>query len=687
MTYRLGVDVGGTFTDLVLHEVETNRLEFAKTPSTPADQSSGVSEGIRHLIDGPGVSPGSIVFFIHGTTVATNTLLERKGARTGLIVTKGFRDVLQIGRQERPDLYDWRQRRPEPLVPRHLRFEVRERVLYTGEVLEPLDLEDLRDVVDRARRADLEAVAVCLLHSYANPAHERAVGEALQEALPDLTVSLSSEVLPEFKEYERMSTTTINAFVAPVMGRYLRGLRDSIAEMGVSSDVYIMQSNGGTIAADSAAERPVHTILSGPAAGVIGSVALASQAGHPNAISVDMGGTSFDVSLAYRGEVRRSQDSEIDRMPIKVPMVDIHTLGAGGGSIAWIDPGGALRVGPQSAGADPGPACYGRGGDEATVTDANLVLGRLGPDSFLGGRLGLDVGQARDAIEQHVARRLGLTVEAAAEGIVTVVNAGMIKGIRVVSVAKGYDPRDFTLVTFGGAGPVHASELAAELQIPKVLVPIAPGVTSALGLLMADLRHDLVRTVVGSSTGATPEGLSARYGEMESDALAQMDREGVANDRVNLLRLADLRYVGQGYELEVPVSADGLTRRQVGEVFDRFHDAHRRLYGYATPDRPVEVVNLRITALASLPQPTLEPASLVESGDPSAASKGTRPVYFRNEPVPTGVYDRSGLLSGHVVAGPAIVEQLDSTTVVWPEQTASVDPYGNLILERGRDGH
>ena len=493
MTYRLGVDVGGTFTDLVLHEVESNRLEFAKTPSTPADQSEGVTTGALQLVNRLGISPQAIAFFIHGTTVATNTLLERKGARTALIVTRGFRDVLQIGRQDRPDLYDWTIRRTEPIVPRRLRFEVTERVLHTGEVIEPVSDADVAGIVRRLEEEQVEAVAVCLLHSYAHPAHERQVGEAIRKALPDITLSISSEVAPEFKEYERMSTASINAFVAPVMERYLRSLQAGIEAQGIDSDLHIMQSNGGTMSADAAVEKPVHTILSGPAAGVIGSVGLAAQAGELNTISVDMGGTSFDISLCYQGEVRRTQDSEIDRLPIKVPMVDIHTLGAGGGSIAWIDPGGALRVGPHSAGAAPGPACYGQGGAEPTVTDANLLLGRLSPDAFLGGLMKLDIGLARDAVRDRIAEPLGLGIEEAAEGIVRVVNAGMIKGIRVVSVAKGYDPREFTLVTFGGAGPLHAAELASELNIPKVLVPIAPGVTSALGLLMADLRHDLVR--------------------------------------------------------------------------------------------------------------------------------------------------------------------------------------------------
>ena len=680
MTYRLGVDVGGTFTDLVLHEVESNRLEFAKTPSTPADQSEGVTTGALQLVNRLGISPQAIAFFIHGTTVATNTLLERKGARTALIVTRGFRDVLQIGRQDRPDLYDWTIRRTEPIVPRRLRFEVTERVLHTGEVIEPVSDADVAGIVRRLEEEQVEAVAVCLLHSYAHPAHERQVGEAIRKALPDITLSISSEVAPEFKEYERMSTASINAFVAPVMERYLRSLQASIEAQGIDSDLHIMQSNGGTMSADAAVEKPVHTILSGPAAGVIGSVGLAAQAGELNTISVDMGGTSFDISLCYQGEVRRTQDSEIDRLPIKVPMVDIHTLGAGGGSIAWIDPGGALRVGPHSAGAAPGPACYGQGGAEPTVTDANLLLGRLSPDAFLGGLMKLDIGLARDAVRDRIAEPLGLGIEEAAEGIVRVVNAGMIKGIRVVSVAKGYDPREFTLVTFGGAGPLHAAELASELNIPKVLVPIAPGVTSALGLLMADLRHDLVRTVLLSSAEAKPSDLGEVYSGLEAEALAQMGREGVSLAEVSLVRTADARYLGQGYELEVPVSGGNVTESELAALYGRFHDAHTRAYGFALHDSPLEIVNLRTTAIVTLPQPTLERVDLAGETNPARALRESRDVVFQNIHHSTSVYDRALLLAGDSIEGPAIIEQFDSTTAVWPRQSANVDQYGNLFL-------
>ena len=684
MAYRLGVDIGGTFTDLVLYDEVNDRLEFAKTPTTPANETAAVAHGVRQLTDRTGISPSDITLFIHGTTIAINALLERRGARTALITTAGFRDVLEIGRQDRPRLYDWRVRRPDPLVPRHLRFEVRERVLYTGEVLLPLQPGDAQTIVDQIREAEVEAVAVCLLHSYANPVHERAIGEKLAEALPHLTVALSSDVVPEFKEYDRMSTTTINAYLGPVMARYLRGLRHGISEVGIHSELQIMQSNGGVMGADTAAEKPVQTVLSGPAAGVIGGVALAGQAGEPNVISMDMGGTSFDICLSYRNEVRRTQESEIQGFPVKVPMVDVNTLGAGGGSIAWIDAGGALRVGPQSAGADPGPSCYGRGGAEPTVTDANLVLGRLSPASFAVHDMTLDVERARRAVSERIAGPLGLDVEEAAEGIVRVVNATMIKGIRVVSVAKGYDPREFCMVAFGGAGPAHASELAAELGIPRVLVPIAPGVTSALGLLMADLRHDYVRTVLRQADEVDPLELGRRYAEMEAEGLAQMRREGLAADGVSLVRSADLRYLGQGFELEVPVAGGALGPAQVATIVESFHQAYRTRYGYASLDNSAEIVNLRLTALAGMPQPRLDAADLDGAPNPPGALKGYRQVRFRQGQVRTAIYDRSRLKPGDQVTGPAVVEQLDSTTLIWPAQEARVDGYRNLILHRSQ---
>ena len=681
MTHRLGVDVGGTFTDLSLYDVSTGRLEFAKTAST-REQSEGVVRGTRELIERLGIAPSAIDFLIHGTTVATNTLLQRSGARTALVVTEGFRDVLHIGRQERPHLYDWRMQRPDPLVPRDLRFEIRERVLYTGEVLTPIDDGDLAALVERVRAAGVDAVAVCLLHSYANPAHERAVGEALSAAMPGSVVVLSHEVLTEFKEYERMSTTVINAYVAPVMRRYLRRLEDGISALGLSSDVHIMQSNGGTTTARSAADTPVRTVLSGPAAGVIGGVILAGRAGQPNTISVDMGGTSFDVCLSYRGEVRRHQRGR-DRPAADQGAHCRHPHARRGRRQHRVDRPRRRPPGrPAERGRAPGPrACYGEGGQSPTVTDANLVLGRLNPDRFLGGRMSLDPELARRAVADHIASPLGLGLEEAAEGIVRVVNASMIKGIRVVSVARGYDPRDFCLMAFGGAGPLHAAELADELSIPTVLVPIAPGVTSSLGLLLAELRHDYVRTVLRRGDDMDPAEIGSAFAAMEAEALDRMRREGVEQGDVTLVRTADMRYLGQGYELDVVMASGEIDAGEVAAAYERFHEAHVRTYGYANRQDPIELVNLRVTATSGTAQPELPSSPANGQPNPPAALDGTRQVYFRDGFVAAAIYDRALLGPGDSVDGPAVIEQLDSTTLVWPGGSARVDELGNLLLE------
>jgi len=680
MAYRLGVDVGGTFTDLALYNVVTNQLTFAKTPSTPANQAAGVIRGIEQLLTQSEISPEEITSFIHGTTVATNALLERKGAQTALITTAGFRDILQIGRQDRPRLYDWRARRPEPLVPRHHRFEVRERILHTGEILISLSEAEIEAIIAQLHQTEIQTVAVCLLHAYANPIHEQAIGEKLAEALPQLTMTLSSEILPEFKEYERMSTTTINAYVSPTMRRYLQGLQKQLATSGIPATLQVMQSNGGIMGAETAIEKPVHTILSGPAGGVIGSVALAQRAEEPNLISVDMGGTSFDISLTYQGQIRRAQENEIEGLPLKTPMLDIHTLGAGGGSIAWIDSGGALRVGPHSAGADPGPACYGRGGDQPTVTDANLVLGRLNPAYFVGGEMPLQVEAARETIRGAIAEPLGLSLEQAAEGIVRVVNATMVKGIRVVSVAKGYDPREFCLVAFGGAGPLHTAALAVELNIPRMLVPLAPGITSALGLLMADLRRDYVRTLLRPLDDLTVDRLAANYKRLREEAISQMQQEGLADGQLSLIQMADLRYVGQGYELEVPLPYP-LAETALSTLKEQFHQLHQRQYGYANQHSPIELVNLRLSAVGHLPRPQLSPEPLRGRLNPSGAKKDRRPVYLAGRYHETPIYDRTQLYPGDKITGPAVIEQLDSTTLVWPDQKAQVDAYHNLLVQ------
>ena len=684
MSYRLGVDVGGTFTDLVLFDEQNQRTHLAKIPSTPGNQAIGVSEALTKVCTNSGIQPQEIRFLIHGTTVATNALLERKGVKCALITTEGCRDVLHIGRQNRPQLYDTFARRPAPLVPRHLRFEVRERMLHTGKVLTPLDEDQVRAAVRKIKQQGIMAIGVCLLFAYANPGHEQQIGEIVAELYPEAIVSLSHEILGEFKEYERMSTTLVNAYVMPIVKRYLDDLQKRMGGMGIPSELHIMQSNGGVMTARTASAKSVHTILSGPAAGVVGAMAVARQAKADNFISVDMGGTSFDICLCHQGQITLTREGEIASLPVKVPMIDIHTLGAGGGSIAWIDSGGALRVGPQSGGADPGPACYGKGGREATVTDANLVLGRLNPDYFVGGEIPLDAALAYQAIEEMIAQPLGLTVERAAEGIIRVINASMIKGMRFVSVERGHDPREFALIAFGGGGPVHATALGAELGMPRVIVPIAPGVTSALGLLIADFRHDYSRTFLRAIPALDLTELNRAYAALEAEGIAQMLAEGVSEADVLLTRSADMRYFGQGYELEAAVPGGELGAGQLRNVCARFAAAHRREYGYIKEENDVmELVNLRVAAVGRLPKPEFQPESPSPraKANPDRARKPTRPVYFSGRFTPTPIYERSLLEVGDTVQGPAVIEQVDSTTLLLPGQRALVDPYANLVVE------
>lgn len=678
---KLGVDVGGTFTDLVAFDESAGILRMTKVASTPRSPDQGVLNGIRRLAGEFGIDPAAIDFFIHGTTVATNALIERKGVELALLTTAGFRDVLHIGRQARPKLYDFFERRPDPLVPRSLRFEVRERVLYTGEVREPLDEEQVCSIGRTLQRQGIEVVAVCLLHSYANPAHERRIRDLLLAAHPALKVSLSSDVLPEFKEFERASTTVVNAYVMPIVERYLQRIVGGLRSVSVDTGLNIMQSNGGVMTAAAAGQKSVHTVLSGPAAGVLGGLALARMAGFEDIITIDMGGTSFDVSLAHRGSPSFAGESEIGGHPIRIPMIDIKTLGAGGGSIAWIDPGGALQVGPQSAGADPGPACYGRGGTRPTVTDANLVLGYLNPAYFAGGDIRLDVARARAAIGAEVAQPLGLGIEDAAEGILRVVNATMIRGIRLVSVERGFDPRDFALVCFGGAGPVHAVRLAQELDIPTALVPGGPGVTCALGLLMADFRHDYSRTFLCAVARLDPAALTGAFRELEQRAGAQMIDEGVARDAIVFTRSADMRYQGQGYELAVPVAAGDCSGAVLAQMARELGRLHREGYGYEMAAESAEIVTLRLTAIGIRGKPRFRTRELGGT-DARPALKESRRVYvdagFRDVPV----YDRPRLEPGMRIVAPAIVEQFDSTTVLFDGYDLRVDAFGNLVIER-----
>ncbi|MCP9485720.1 MAG: hydantoinase/oxoprolinase family protein [Gaiellaceae bacterium MAG52_C11] len=651
---RIGVDVGGTFTDLVA--LVDGQLSTTKVPSTADDQSIGMLDALR----ASGVDLGSGVSLAHGMTVATNALLERRGARAALVTTEGFRDLLEICRQDRPSMYDLTEDRPPPLVPRELRFSVRERMGPDG-VVEALDEESLASVVSALQEADVEAVAVCLLFSFLHPEHERRVGEALRRALPQVHVSLSSEVLAEFREFERCSTVAADAYLAPRLSSYLLGLAQLLAEAGIPAP-FVMQSSGGVTEIEGAVARPAACILSGPAGGVIGAAYTAKESGYDNLLTFDMGGTSTDVAPVVGGRVQITTESIVAGIPIKFPMVDVHTVSAGGGSIAWVDEGGALRVGPRSAGANPGPASYGRGGSEPTVTDADLLLGYLSGDAVLGGEVVLRAELAEQALAS-LASKLQMTALELAHGIVEVADAEMVRALRVISVERGLHPREFVLVAYGGAGPLHACSLAEELRMETVLVPRACGVLSALGLTVSDLRRDYVRPFFAALPLAAPARAEAAFAEMEACAGRELQEPA-------LERLADVRYRGQSFELTVP--ADDLHA-----LADEFHLVHERRYGFRMEGEGIELVNVRLVATLGVRRPRLhEPAPAVQ------LPERHRSANFAGDWVDVDVLDRERLGVGSRVVGPAIVEFREATCLVRSGWGGSVDESGSLVLRR-----
>ncbi|MFQ5704476.1 MAG: hydantoinase/oxoprolinase family protein [Gemmatimonadales bacterium] len=655
----VGVDTGGTFTDFVV--MGKDGIDVYKEPSTPENPAKAVLTGLVHLL---GNTDANIV---HGSTVATNALLERKGAKCALIATAGFEDVLEIGRQTRKEIYDINVTKAPPLVPAELRWGVKQRTGPHGEILQPLDDASLGETLEKLRDADVEAVAICLLHSYADTEHETRIADRAAR-VTDAFITTSYEVLPEFREYERCSTTVINAYVGPVMSRYLT----SIGEELEGDSVRIMQSNGGIISLRAAQRLAVQTILSGPAGGAVGGSEIGRRAGFNNTITFDMGGTSTDVCLCPGG-LTRTKEYEIGELPIRVPVIDIHTVGAGGGSIAYRDPGGSLRVGPQSAGADPGPICYARGGTKLTVTDANLFLGRLSPKHFLGGQQELAVQPVRAAMDAF-ADEMGLTPTETAEGILRVANATMERAIRVISLERGHDPRDFTLVCFGGAGAMHAADLAANLAIPRFLVPRAAGILSALGMLLADCVRDYSQTLLVPSSKLDEAELEAAFQRLEQRAIHEYDEEGFSPDQVSLERSVDMRYVGQGYELDIPMCQ---------ELETTFHELHRWRYGYSDTTRPTEVVNVRLRATGQTEKPSLPERDLTTE-DATAAIIGEQIMVFDGTEHDAALIDRTKLAPGNKIRGPGLVVEYSTTTVVPPSFELEVDRYDNLILRAAR---
>lgn len=670
MSIRLGIDTGGTFTDVVAEHAATGKVVRLKVPSTPSDPSEAIATGVQQAL--AALDASTVDRLVHGTTVATNALLERRGARTALVTTGGFRDLLAIGRQNRPSLYDLRARRTPPLIDRRLRWEVAERVGYDGRVRLPLDLGQLEQVIDQIAEAEAEAVVVGFLFSHINPVHELAAGERIAERLPHVAVTLSHRLAALPGEYERLSTAAVNAFVQPVMRQYLSRLTDRLRSAGVAADVLVMKSSGGISPAELVAARPVETVLSGPAGGVMACARLATESGHPNLIAADMGGTSFDVAVVTEGTASQDHQTQIAGHPLRTPMLDLSTIGAGGGSIAWVDVGGALRVGPQSAGAVPGPACYRRGGTQPTVSDANLVLGRLDAAADLAGGLKLDAEAAREAIDQHVARPLGLTIDAAATGILQVVNTAMTTAIRKITVERGIDPRPYALCAYGGAGPLHAAELAAELGIRRVVVPAAPGVFSAEGLLSCNLREDCVHTHIQPLDEANLRELAEKLQALAATARTALGA-ATAPAGLETSRSLGLRYLGQSNELQIPFGE----RDTLADLASRFAEAHQRLYGFCRTDHSVEIASLWATV--AQPAKYLTGAKRLESTG-AAKPLGERLVSFAGRHVASGIYRRTDLPSDSRIAGPAIVEQQDTTIVVPPDWQGETDRAGNLIL-------
>jgi len=696
-TYRLGVDIGGTFTDIILVDAESGQVHIDKVLTTPHDPSVGFLEGVERVLRGAGTDPAGVRYVVHATTVATNAIIEGKVARTAFVTTDGFRDMLEIARQVRPSLYDLRFEKPRPLVPRERCYGVPERLDARGRVLTPLDHDAVRRVAESLAQERIEAVAVCLLHAYANPAHEQIAGQILRAALPGAVVSLSSDVAPEFREYFRASTTVINASIQPIVARYLQHIEDRLRATGVSAELLVMQSNGGVFSFAAARERPVFMVESGPAAGVIAAAHLGGVLGYRDVISFDMGGTTTKAGLVLDGRPRVTKDYEVGAAaqpgvgshrgsgyPIRTPVIDLVEIGAGGGSIAWVDSGGGLRVGPVSAGADPGPACYDRGGTEPTITDANLVLGRLNPDYFLGGELRLNVERARWAIQEKCANRLGLDVVAAAHGIVEIANATMVNALRLVSVQRGYDPREFALVAFGGAGPVHANRLIAETQIRTALIPMSPGTASAMGLLVSDLRHEYSATMIQRIDRVDLLVTERAFQGLEAEGREALRREGSDPADISLVRQMDMRYVGQGYELTIAVPPGRLSPDVCARLVERFHDEHGRAYGYSAPSEPVELVNLRVTAVGAIVKPPAGGRMVRARGLETTPTSG-RPVYFAEcgGYVDCPIYDRYRMAPETVVNGPAVVEEFDSTTVIHPGSRGRIDAFGNLHLAVG----
>lgn len=682
MGYMIGVDVGGTFTDFSVFNLETGELFHYKDSSTPGDPSRAIVKGVKDVLEIKKAQARDVVYLAHGTTVGTNALIEKKGARVGLITTEGFKDLMEIGNQKRPSLYDLQAQKPVPLIPSGCNIGVRERICYDGSVYTPLDEENVRQAVRQLKQYGVQAIAVCTLFSFINPAHENRIKEIIAEEYPEVYTTISSELAPEFREYSRMSTTVLNSYLGPVMKKYVNNFQTSVREMGIQAEPYITQSNGSIISIKETIDCPIKCAVSGPSAGVVAASFIGRQCNADKIITFDMGGTSADISLIENFTPQVSNEREVEGYPARIPMINIITIGAGGGSIAQIDEGGALKVGPKSAGAVPGPACYGRGGTQPVVTDANIVLGKLNQKRILGGRMEVYLDLAHEALDRCICEKSGLSRAQAANGIITVVNSNMVRAVRSVSVEKGYDVREFSLMAFGGAGPLHACEVAKELGIRQVIIPPHPGTLCSLGLLLADTKFDMSRTLILEGKVENLPKFNEQFADMIHQGSEALDREGVTKERRCFEFAVDMRYQRQNFEISIPVPTGEMTEQDLRRAIADFHAEHKRSYGYCNEQAPVQFVSYRASAIGIIDKPEMTEQPLCPAA-PAPVPLETRSVLFQGESEyrPTPVYRRESFIPGQSIAGPCICEQMDTTLVVPESWIIHVDGYGNLKID------
>lgn len=680
MGYKLSVDVGGTFTDIVVFDDKKKKTYTTKVSSTPQDYSIGIEEGILKISNRYDLPVEKIDYFIHGTTVATNALLERKGAKTALITTKGFRDVLEIGRQKRPSLYNFWIKRPEPPIPRYLVFEIDERTLSDGSVLKGVERDNALEVIGQLKKYGVESVAICFLNSYINSTNELQMKSYVLEEMQGIHLCTSAETLPEIKEYERFCTTSVNAYLMPKVKDYIQHLDDKRKSIGVQASVHIMQSNGGIMSAEAAGERSVHTVFSGPAGGVLAAINMAKLLGESDVVTIDIGGTSSDLALLHNYEVAFTTNAELGGFPVQVPMIEMHTIGAGGGSIAWVDLGGGIHVGPQSAGAYPGPACYGNG-NQPTVSDANLLAGYLNAENFLGGEMNLDKNKSIQAIETNICANTSLNLQEAMSGILRLVNANMCGGINVISTQKGYDLRDFSLMAFGGGGSLHAAAMLEELNMKSIIVPVSPGNFSAIGCQLAKVRYDYVRTSIKLVDEMSVEEFNGIYEELKARAMKDMETEGFDESRTVFIATADMRYAGQSWELSIPISSHVSGTQELREYAKAFCDAHVHTYGYTLEDH-ITFVNFRFSAFGIVEGMEFMAFPEEENASAQVAVKGSRKLFFNGKYVESTIYDREKMVAGCTIKGPAIIEEYAASTPIPPEFTARIDRYHNIVITR-----